>query len=244
MEGTVTSFRYPHLHVGRQPSYPMPPPATIYGHICSAVGEWIAPDSLQFAYCFTHSGSADDLELIHMAAVGSGRLDKEWGYVRNIEVQTNVLPRQVLLNPKLTLYVDGGSNTEKWAEVFRSPVYPVLLGRSQDLAAYRMIDLVELEQTDFGYFQDTLLPWTMRDRIPQGATFHMPKFIDPKSRDKVTWDKYVILNSRVWWPNKDVKAPKGAKAALRHTEDGTVWIDPESPRWGEGQRIVAWHSWV
>ncbi len=53
LEGITTSFRYPHFMMGVQPSFPMPPPATIYGHICSALGEWIDPKGLAFAYHFT-----------------------------------------------------------------------------------------------------------------------------------------------------------------------------------------------
>jgi CRISPR-associated protein Cas5t len=244
MEGTVTSFRYPHLHVGRQLSYPMPPPATIYGHICSAAGEWTSPEALRFAYCFSYSGTADDLELLHMAAVGSGRLDKKWGYVKNLEVQTNVLPRQILLHPKLTLYLDAGEKTEKWAELFRSPRYPVLLGRSQDLAAYRTVEVVELEPSEYGYWENTLLPWTMRNRLPDGTTFLMPKFIDPQARHAVVWERYVVLDRRLWRPGKDGEPPQGAKPGLPQEGDGSVLVDTQSPPWGNGHRIVVWHSWT
>jgi CRISPR-associated protein Cas5t len=244
MEGTVTSFRYPHFHVGRQPSYPMPPPATIYGHASSAVGEWIEPDSARFAYTFSSAGSGDDLELLHMASVGKGRVQKDWAYPKNIEVQTNVLPRQLLLHPRLTLYLDAGAQTDAWLEFFRSPRFPVLLGRSQDLAAYRAVEIVELQQSDFGYFESTLLPWTLRDRLPDGTTFQMPKFINPEARHTVTWERYVVLERRVWWPGASVAAPRGARSALRHEGDGPVWVDPQSPAWGPGRRIVTWHRWV
>jgi CRISPR-associated protein Cas5t len=244
MEGTVTSFRYPHFHVGRQPSYPMPPPATIYGHVCSAVGEWIRRDSLRFAYAFSCTGIGDDLELLHIAAVGSGKVDKVWGYPKNIEGQTNVLPREILLHPRLTLYLDTGQRSSEWLGFFRSPRFPVLLGRSQDLAAYRSVGLVELEEAEFGYFENTLLPWTLRDRLPDGTTFQMPKFIDPGGRSSVTWDRYVVLERRLWWPSKGSQAPRGASLALRQEKDGPVWVDPESAAWGPGRRIVTWHSWV
>ena len=59
-EGVTTSFRYPHFTLGIQPTFDMPPPATIYGHICSAVGEWLDPDGLQFAYHFTAEAKAND----------------------------------------------------------------------------------------------------------------------------------------------------------------------------------------
>jgi CRISPR-associated protein Cas5t len=244
MEGTLTSFRYPHFHVGHQPSYPMPPPATIYGHVCSVVGDWVKPGSAHFAYSFSCDGEGDDLELLHMAAVSTGKLDKSWGYIKNIEVQTNVLPRQVLLHPKLTLYLDAGDETESWLPQFFSPQYPVLLGRSQDLAAYRTIEIVELRQSEFGYFENTLLPWAMRDRIPVGTTFQMPKFIDPEDRRRVSWERYVVLDRRLWWPGPGGRPPTGARSAVRHEDDGPVWIDPQSQSWGNGHRVVSWQSWV
>jgi CRISPR-associated protein Cas5t len=178
-----------------------------------------------------------------MTSVGSGRVDKAWGYAKNVEIQTNVLPRQILLHPSLTLYLEAGERTEQWAEIFRSPAYPVLLGRSQDLAAYSSVELIELKQADFGYLENTLLPWTMRDRLPFGTTFQMPKFVNPSARQSVTWERYVVLDRRLWWPNSKVEPPPGAKLALRQSGDAPMWIDPNSPAWGEGHRIVIWHSW-
>jgi hypothetical protein len=84
----------------------------------------------------------------------------------------------------------------------------------------------------------------MRDRLPHGATFQMPKFIDPLARHTVTWERYVVLEHRLWWPSIGVEPPKGASQALRHERDRPVWIDPQSPLWGPGRRIVMWHSWV
>jgi CRISPR-associated protein Cas5t len=243
LDGTVTSFRYPHIHLGRQPSYPMPPPATIYGHVCSALGEWIERSSARFAYSFTCAGTGDDLELIYMTSVGSGRLDKAWGYTKNIEAQTNVLPRQVLLHPRLTLYLDAGKRTEEWLEAFRSPTFPVLLGRSQDLAAYRSVEIIQTEEREFGYFESTLLPWSLRDRLSDGITVQMPKFIDPAARHNVVWDRYVVLDRRLWWPSSEALPPKGARQAMRKEGDASVWVDPMSPLWGPGRRIISWHSW-
>jgi CRISPR-associated protein Cas5t len=243
LEGTVTSFRYPHFHVGRQPSYPMPPPATIYGHICSAIGQLISRDAVRFAYSFQYESSGEDLELLHMTSAASGRIPKRWGHPKNIEVQTNVLPRQVLLHPQLTLYLDAGIQTENWIDFFRCPRYPVLLGRSQDLAAYRTVEVVQLNKCEWGYFENALLPWSMRERIPCGMTFQMPKFIDPLDRRRVSWERYIALDSRVWWPGGNREIPVGARKALPQEQDGPVWVDESSEMWGGGHRIVVWHSW-
>ena len=240
----MTSFRYPHFHIGRQPSYPMPPPATIYGHICSAVGEWISRDALQFAYNFTSDGRGDDLELLHITSIGSRQIKRGWDHPRNIEVQPDPRPRELLFRPKLTLYLNPADNIYYWLQSFRSPAYPVLLGRSQDLAGYSTVEMIELVQSDYGYFQNTILPWSMRDRLPDGITFHMPKFINPANRTQVSWARYIVLEDKMWWPGQNIQPPKESRKALRQQHDGPVWIDPLSMLWGEGHRIVVWHAWI
>ena len=45
-EVSITSFRRPHFMWGIQPTFRMPPPATIYGHICSALGDTVPPEGI------------------------------------------------------------------------------------------------------------------------------------------------------------------------------------------------------
>ena len=73
VEGPTTSFRYPHFLVGRQPTYEMPPLATLYGHICSAVGEWLDPSGLRIGFRFTYTAKADDKEQIHIITASAPR---------------------------------------------------------------------------------------------------------------------------------------------------------------------------
>ena len=68
-EGAITSFRYPHFMQGVQPTYEMPPPATLYGHIASALGEWFDPQGVQFAICFSFLKRAQEVEKIGRAHV-------------------------------------------------------------------------------------------------------------------------------------------------------------------------------
>ena len=72
-EGITTSFRYPHFMQQIHPSFQMPPPATIYGHICSALGEWFDPAGVRFAFHFTHAGEVRDMEHIIVLKPASGR---------------------------------------------------------------------------------------------------------------------------------------------------------------------------
>src|SRR2546430_1424159 len=73
LEAPVCSFRLPHFLVGRQLTFDMPPPATIYGHIASAVGDFPDPRSFRFAYRFTTIGKGEDLENQHIIVPGGSR---------------------------------------------------------------------------------------------------------------------------------------------------------------------------
>jgi CRISPR-associated protein Cas5t len=242
LEGLTTSFRYPHFLVGRQPSFRMPPPATIYGHICSAVGEWIIPDSIKFSYCFFYAGRGDDLEHIHVTTVSHRKLDKKWGYVKNIEAEINPLAREILLFPKLVLYIDAQSQLNRLFDAFRSPRYAVILGRSQDLATYSDMSIVTLEKATQGYFENTLLPWSFRTRTTAGTSVLMPRFISPEDRRKVAWERYVILEHRIFYGISNEE--KGVRTMLRYEDDEPLWIDPETPEIKNMKRAIIWHSFI
>ncbi|PMP81627.1 MAG: type I-B CRISPR-associated protein Cas5, partial [Chloroflexus aggregans] len=163
LEGITTSFRYPHFMLGVQPSFPLPPPATIYGHVCSTLGEWFDPEGVMFAYHFTFAGEGQDLEHIHVLSVSSGKLPS--GERKVLEGNVNPFKRNILLFPRLTLYL----NRPDWLDYFRHPRYPVVLGRSQDLAVYTQIEVIELQQQEQVYFEHTLMPYTMATQVPAGV---------------------------------------------------------------------------
>jgi len=194
LEGITTSFRYPHFMMGVQPSFPMPPPATIYGHICSALGEWIDPKGLAFAYHFTAQESVEDLEHIHVLSASTGRLQSQ-GSQRPKVLEGNVNPfrRTVLFHPRLVLYL----NRTEWESAFRSPRYPVILGRSQDLATYMSIDIVDLVSYDQVYFEHTILPYRMATRTSVGIVTLMPRWIDYERNRQPHFARYLILQRRV-----------------------------------------------
>lgn len=238
IEGTTTSFRYPHFLVGRQPSYSMPPPATIYGHIASALGEFPDRSKLRFAYAFYAIGRGDDLEHTHLVEVGSRRFDKSVGFVKNLEGTVNPIWRQIILLPRLILYIDAsdGSELERLRQALREPRYPVVLGRSQDLAAYRSVQIVELEEATAGYLEGTLLPWTWRLKTSAGVMARMPRFIDPDDRKRVEWAPYVVLERRV--QIRDDVEP--SMSVIQRKPNETLLIDPLSPEHHGLRRTVVW----
>jgi CRISPR-associated protein Cas5t len=192
LEGTTASFRYPHFMLTVQPTFPLPPPATIYGHICSALGEWVEPQGLAFAYHFTVAGEGEDLEHIHVLSAGTGKLPGT-RLPKVLEGNINPFTRHVLLHPRLVLYL----NRPDWLEAFRSPRYPVVLGRSQDLACYTSIGLIELEQQTDVYFEHTLLPYQMATQTAVGVVSLMPRWLDYRNNRQPTFDRYVLLQQRL-----------------------------------------------
>jgi CRISPR-associated protein Cas5t len=238
LEGVTTSFRYPHFLVGRQPSFPMPPPATIYGHIASVLGAYPNPESFRFAYSFTHSGSVDDYE--HTWLVKVDRSARGWQYPANISANMNPTLRQIFYAPRLTLYLET-TDLETWHQAFLEPRYPVALGRSQDLASYQHVQMITPETKDTGYYDHTLLPWSYRPRVRVGQGILMPRIINPENRRDVTWARFVALENRIFHPKAGEKsAPSEVMTVTPNNEP--VLVDPSSPTHRERQRILVWHS--
>ncbi len=192
LEGITTSFRYPHFMLTVQPSFPLPPPATIYGHICSAIGEWIDPQGIQFAYHFTAAGEGEDLEHIHVLSRATGKIPGT-KLPKVLEGNVNPFQRRILLHPRLVLYL----NRPEWLVAFRNPCYPVLLGRSQDLACYTSVEVIDLEQRPEVYFEHTILPYDVAVQTSVGVVSLMPRWIDYRQERKPSFARYLMLQQRV-----------------------------------------------
>src|SRR5205085_8324122 len=169
-EGLTTSFRRPHFMHGIQPTFRMPPPATIYGHICSVLGEVVPPEGIAFSYHFSARAGFSDIEHTHIVAESSGKL-KGTNYPKVLEGGVNPFKRELLFQPRLTLYL----NHPEWIDRFRSPRYAVVLGRSQDLFTYISCQTVELQQAENAYFEHTLLPYEMAVQVGTGIVELLPR---------------------------------------------------------------------
>lgn len=214
MAGSITSFRYPHFMQGKQPTYEMPPPSTIYGHICSAVGDWVDPAALEFGYHFTHSGKFIDFkEHLHFTD----------------PIQPFPFDREQLFNPRLTLYLTPVS----LLDAFRHPGFAVVLGRSQDLMSYQSVKVVELHRSQRGYFESTLLPLSMGPRLQQAViTVVMARYLDTRRRP--SWATYTLLRESAIWPPSFVPDNEDYAEDEKFIIEGDdqpldLWVDPESP---------------
>ncbi len=128
--GWVTSFRYPVFVTGVQPSLPVPPLSTIFGLLSAARGWPVTPSHVSVGYVFFTSGRATDLETIYELSSTP------------LRAKSNVVKRGLLYKPELYLYLDDLS----FEEALRSPAYPLLLGRSSDLALVAELEQVTLKR--------------------------------------------------------------------------------------------------
>jgi CRISPR-associated protein Cas5t len=130
IRGWTASFRYPAFISGFQPTLPVPPLSTIYGLLSAAKGELITPSDTKVGFVFQSQGRAEDLETIYEL------------HDTPLRANTNVVKRELLYEPELFLYVSDLS----FVDCFRQPCYPLLLGRSTELAVVVKSELFELEE--------------------------------------------------------------------------------------------------
>lgn len=119
----VASFRNP-LYFGMQVGYPCPPPSTVGGMLAAAAGGWHRIDpATRFAMAFHATASGTDLETFHP-------LDK-----RGRKTSPTPKDRDYLWGVRLTVWLLD--DLPRWYRLLRRPVWPLRLGRSQDLATAR-----------------------------------------------------------------------------------------------------------
>ncbi len=198
MRGTVTSFRYPHFLQGVQPTYEMPPPSTLYGHLCSAAGYEVSPEGIEFAIHFTYAAKQRDVEHTYTSVP---------------YIQANPFQRELLFFPRLTLYLTPVS----YLEAFLAPRYPVVLGRSQDLMTYESVKLVTLYRAERAYFEHTLISFSDAIHFQRTIAVTMARYIQPQTRQP-EWGQYAIVKDRSPYPPPD--APDGASYPA-------VWVDTD-----------------
>ncbi|MEW2117655.1 CRISPR-associated protein Cas5 [Streptomyces sp. NPDC005474] len=166
----VVSFRNP-LYAGVQVSLPCPPPATVGGMLAAAAGGWPQVDpGLRFAMAFHAGGKGVDLETYHPLDA-SGK-------------KTSPTPRNREFLTAAVLTVWLLDEPEAWQRRLRRPVWPLRLGRSQDLVGIRT-ERIPLNAT----------PGAQRSAVvPDGATragtlLRLPTAI-ASGRDRTQWDAY------------------------------------------------------
>ncbi|MFH8894478.1 CRISPR-associated protein Cas5 [Streptomyces sp. NPDC017949] len=166
----VVSFRNP-LYAGVQVTLPCPPPATVGGLLAAAAGGWSRVDpGLRFAMAFHAGGKAVDFETYHPLD-GAGK--KTFPAPRN---------REFLTDAELTVWLL--EDPEGWRGRLRRPVWPLRLGRSQDLVGIRT-EVVSLRREP-GVQRGAVVP---DEAGRAGTLLRLPTAIRV-GRDRTRWDSY------------------------------------------------------
>ncbi|MBK8252407.1 MAG: CRISPR-associated protein Cas5 [Polyangiaceae bacterium] len=242
IEAPVCSFRMPHFVVGRQLSFDMPPPSTIYGLVASVLGHLPDPGALQFAYRFSYRAKADDLEHQHVINLQGGKLPAPHSsHKKVIEGAVQPVKRAFLFNSTLELYL----NQPGWLPAFSNPAFTLVLGRSQDLATVvpqpdpdgkpALAQVVDLREDTRFYVEDTILPLPFRKRTAAGTTVLMPQWIGPAPSRQVTFAQQVIVKGRIHSAGSNAAGARGRWLDIAG-EPFTAWVDPLSPEHGGEQR--------
>lgn len=142
IEGWTASFRYPTFISGFQPTLSVPPLSTIYGLLSAVKGEQVTPEDTNIGFVFESDAKSVDLETIYELKGLKGN-------------KSNVAKREFLFNPKLYLYMDNLD----FKEFFKKPSYPVLLGRSSDLAYIKEIKEMDIDKKSGINLGKTILPF-------------------------------------------------------------------------------------
>ncbi len=130
----TSSFRYPNLISGVQPTLRVPPLSTVFGIISAAKGDYYQPDKdLKLAYYFEYESIAWDLETIYQ--IKSQPVN---------QAKSNIMKREQLIQCRLILY----TNSKEISGYLEKPVFALLIGRSSDLASLDRISEIEIEEKE------------------------------------------------------------------------------------------------
>jgi len=180
----TASFRYPNLISGIQPSLEVPPISTVLGLINAASGQHMEYSKLTIGYYFEYQAKATDLETIYM-------IDSKDRRPTN-NAKSNVIKREFLFDNFLRLY----TTDERISEFFKNPIYPLVLGRMNDLASVDVPgihkkNLLEVDNAD--KIKGQIIPFT-NNYLP-GVIQALPKyFSDSIPRQNIGTESYSVLN--------------------------------------------------
>lgn len=167
----TASFRYPNILSGFQPTLDVPPLSTVLGFINACAGKYLDYTSRRIGYYFEYGAKEVDLETIYQIERSEKNTPKN-------EVKSNIIRREFLYDCRLYLYLQD----EELVRYLKRPYFPLLLGRSCDLATVDRIEEVDLEEVNGADrirgqlvpFRGNFLPG-MIQALPQYFTDEIPR---------------------------------------------------------------------
>ncbi|MCI1282287.1 MAG: type I-B CRISPR-associated protein Cas5b [Prevotella sp.] len=131
----TSSFRYPNIISGYQPTLLVPPISTVLGLLNACSGRYLEYKGFSLGYYFYYAAKSTDLETIYQVEINDKGIPKN-------QVKSNIINREFLYDCKLVIYLTD----IKYVEYFRKPVFSILLGRSNDLASVDKIEKIDLKE--------------------------------------------------------------------------------------------------
>lgn len=180
----TASFRYPNLISGIQPTLEVPPISSVLGLINAAAGRYLEHKELSIGYYFEFQGKAMDLETIYMIDTNKGR--------PNNSAKSNVIKREFLFDNLLRIY----TSDENIANYLKSPFYPLVLRRMNDLASVnvseiRKTELKEVENAD--KIKGQIIPF--KNNYLPGVIQALPKyFSNTIPRRNIGTEPFSVIN--------------------------------------------------
>ncbi len=111
----------------------------------------------------------------------------------------------------------------------------MVLGRSQDLACYTSVEVLDLERHEQVYFEHTLLPYQTAVQTAVGIVALMPRWLDYARNRHPTFARYLLLQQRL--PSPELKQ-------FGEGSSRSYWADPTAPR-VKGLPLGLWfHAFV
>lgn len=179
INGWTASFRDPIFVSGFQPTLDIPPVSTVFGFLSAAKGELVTPNETKVGFVFRSSTKAVDLETIY-----------ELG--KPLKAKSNVVKREFLAEPELYLYITN----QDLLPFLKKPHFPLLVGRSSDLAMISKIRKVNLDSSSKVVYRNTLLPFDFGEA--HGTIHALPThFSEDIPRKAIGTKMYYVITDEV-----------------------------------------------
>ena len=199
IRGWTASYRVPFLAV-IQPTLQIPPPSTLYGILSAIAGHPIGPEDTAVGFVAPYQAKAQDIERTYQIGE-EGKIEK-----------ISIVKKEFLYEPELFLYV---TNLDLQAYL-QSPRYPILLGRSCDLAFLAETKEIELDPVEEVEFQYAILPYPWSGISAPIMALPLA-FTDTVPRRAIGVQPYYLID--------------GKKVKVRKEGGKQLFIDPEK-QWG------------
>ncbi|MFW5804832.1 MAG: type I-B CRISPR-associated protein Cas5b [bacterium] len=184
----TSSFRYPNLISGYQPTLDVPPISTVLGLINASAGKYLDYKNIVIGYYFEYDAKATDLETMYQIELKTSR---NHNFPSNT-VKSNIMNREFLFNCNLYIYLQD----KEIVDYFKNPYYQLVLGRSVDLASVDSIVEVDLKPTNEPEeLKGQIIPFT-GNNLP-GVIQALPKyFSDTIPRNNIGTEPYSIISCK------------------------------------------------